>query len=42
MFSKMKKLMQNEQGFIPMLICVVLVIAAVIYLCYHTVATRSS
>ncbi len=35
---KMKKLMPNQEGFIPMMICIVLIIAAIVYLCYHVVA----
>jgi hypothetical protein len=34
----MKKLMPNQQGFIPMMICIFTVIIGVIYLCYRVVA----
>jgi len=34
---KMKKLMPNQQGFIPLMITIVLIIAIVIYLCYKVV-----
>lgn len=38
----MKKLMSNQEGLIPLLLCVLAVIAGVIYLCYHAVAARAS
>jgi type II secretory pathway component PulF len=34
----MKKLMANQQGFIPMMICILAVIIGVIYLGYRVVA----
>jgi hypothetical protein len=38
----MKKLLANQQGFIPMMICILAIIAGVIYLGYHVVATHGA
>lgn len=35
---QMRKLKQNQSGFIPMLICLLLIIVAVLYFSYHFVA----
>jgi hypothetical protein len=34
----MKSISRNQQGFIPMIICILLVIAVIIYLAYKQVA----
>jgi amino acid transporter len=34
----MLKLKHNQAGFIPMIICLILLIAAVLYVSYHYVA----
>jgi len=34
----MRKLKRNQQGFIPMLICLFVVIVAVLYISYHYVS----
>ena len=35
----MKRLIPNQQGLIPILICILLVLAAVIYVAYQRVAS---
>lgn len=34
----MRNLKQNQNGFIPMIICLILIIVAVLYFAYHHVA----
>ncbi|MGH7240733.1 MAG: hypothetical protein ACREGB_00365 [Candidatus Saccharimonadales bacterium] len=36
----MKKLKANQEGFIPMMICILAIIIGVIYLCYHFIAAK--
>lgn len=41
MLGLMKSISKNQAGFIPMMICILLVIAAIIYFAYTRVAQGS-